>query len=516
MLKWLRSLFSSRRRYEVPPHVAEAYQSMRARFLRIKARYDAAITNDDNRRHWGNADGLSAASANSASVRRRLRNRSRYENDNNGYACGIVRARADDMIGTGPTLQINSPNDALNEQIETAFAKWAKATRFAEKLHCMDMARCRDGEAFALFVNNEALSLPVTLDLHPIEADQIGDPFGEDIPRKLSTGGFRLDGVEYDRWGNPIRYSVLREHPGDLLRSFPMEFDVYNARQVLHWYRMDRPGQLRGVPELTASLPLFAYLRRWTLASLSAAELAASFAALLETDLPPDAETDEPVPFESLEIERGMMTTLPWGTKMHQFKSEHPVGGYGDFKREVLSECGRPVRMPVNVVTGDSSQHNFSSAKLDHFGYRGGLKTDRAFTEINVLDRVYVEFVREAEMVGMIPRADAANLPRSWHLPGWPSMDKDEAKHVTERLSNGTTTLQEEAAADGKDWKDRIRQRGREMGMMAEEGVTQAAAAPQPQEEPQGDEQANEADAPAQAEAASRNGHSRFSTNGAA
>ena len=47
------------------------------RFLR--GRYDAAVTNDDNRRHWANADGLSANAANTPEVRRILRNRARYE-----------------------------------------------------------------------------------------------------------------------------------------------------------------------------------------------------------------------------------------------------------------------------------------------------------------------------------------------------------------------------------------------------------------------------------------------------
>ena len=53
-------------------------------------RYDAAITNDDNRRHWAAADHLSANSANSAAVRRTLRARARYEVANNSYARGIV------------------------------------------------------------------------------------------------------------------------------------------------------------------------------------------------------------------------------------------------------------------------------------------------------------------------------------------------------------------------------------------------------------------------------------------
>ena len=37
----------------------------------------------------------------------------------------------------------------------------------------------------------------------------------------------------------------------------------------------DRPGQARGIPDITPALPLFAQLRRFTLAVLAAAETAA-------------------------------------------------------------------------------------------------------------------------------------------------------------------------------------------------------------------------------------------------
>ena len=52
----------------------------------IRARYDAAATTDANRKHWANADGLSADAAASPEVRRILRNRARYEAANNSYA----------------------------------------------------------------------------------------------------------------------------------------------------------------------------------------------------------------------------------------------------------------------------------------------------------------------------------------------------------------------------------------------------------------------------------------------
>jgi len=49
----------------------------------VRARYDAAVTTNENRRHWRGADGLSANAANSPDIRRILRNRARYEIANN-------------------------------------------------------------------------------------------------------------------------------------------------------------------------------------------------------------------------------------------------------------------------------------------------------------------------------------------------------------------------------------------------------------------------------------------------
>src|SRR5690348_11747409 len=80
----------------------------------LRARYDAAQTNGDNRNHWANADDLSAARANSAGVRHILRRRSRYEIANNSYARGIVTTLANDVVGTGPRLQLLTQYAAAN------------------------------------------------------------------------------------------------------------------------------------------------------------------------------------------------------------------------------------------------------------------------------------------------------------------------------------------------------------------------------------------------------------------
>lgn len=263
------------------------FNALNDRFRQLQAKYDAAQTTDDNRRHWANADGMSAAAANSPAVRKTLRSRSRYEYDNGSYCNGIIRTRADDLVGTGPTLKILSDDETVDQAIEQQFSGWMLATKFAAKLHTMDQARNRDGEAFALLVWNPRLVHPVKLDLKLVEAEQVTDPepppFGQD--RRVNGNQF-VDGIEFDNLGQPIAYHVLREHPGDLAPLVPMPADRIEARFVLHWFRVDRPGQVRGVPELSSALPLFPYLRRWTLATLASAEYAASQSGVLETEGP--------------------------------------------------------------------------------------------------------------------------------------------------------------------------------------------------------------------------------------
>jgi hypothetical protein len=71
-------------------------------------------------------------------------------------------------------------------------------------------------------------------------------------------------------------------------------------------------------------------------------------------------------------------------------------------------------------------------------------------------------------------------------------MDKDEAKNDTERLTNGTATLQEILAEWGIDWKAAIRQRGRELKFMEAEGVPPPGAQqapPAPPTEPETEEE---------------------------
>jgi capsid protein len=279
------------------------------RVTRLAARYDAATTTVDNMRHWSAADGLSASSANSPDVRRTLRNRARYEVANNSYARGMTLTLANDVVGTGPRLQMLTTDANANRIVELEFFAWADAIGLAEKLRTMRLARIVDGESFCLLTSNSRIESPVKLDLRPIEADQITSPgFSLDTAR-------HNDGVHFDGAGNAVAYDLLRHHPGDNAFTTGVEYDSIEADAMIHYFRCDRPGQIRGVPDITPALPLFAQLRRFTLAVLAAAETAADFAGILYTDAPANGEADAAEPFESIELEKRMLLTMPGGWK---------------------------------------------------------------------------------------------------------------------------------------------------------------------------------------------------------
>ena len=77
------------------------------RTANVRASFDLAKTNAHNRRHWANADSLSARAAMSPAVRALVRQRSRYEFDNNSWYSGILRTAANHIIGCAPVRLLN-------------------------------------------------------------------------------------------------------------------------------------------------------------------------------------------------------------------------------------------------------------------------------------------------------------------------------------------------------------------------------------------------------------------------
>jgi len=454
----------------------------------VRGRFDAARTTPDNRKHWANADHLSADAAASPDVRRTLRSRARYEVANNAYARGIVLTLANDVIGTGPRLQMLTDSDQTNRTIEAEFAAWSKDIDLPGKLRTMRQARAQDGEAFALLFNNPELTGPVKLDIRLIEADQVTTP---DLSPVMTDSAGKVDGIVFDEFGNPKEYHVLGEHPGSSGASVGTKYDRIPATSMIHWFRADRPDQSRGLPDILPALPLFAQLRRYTLAVIKAAESAANIAILMKTNVPAGGESAEVEPMTEMEFVPNMAVFTPEGWEPSQIKAEQPATTYDMFKREILNEIARCLNMPYNIAACNSSNYNYASGRLDHQTYYKSISVEQADLESRVLDRILTAWLSEAVRVFGV--GDTADASHQWFWDGHEHVDPaKEANAQATRLASHTTTLATEYARQGKDWETELRQRAREFALMKELGLSTAQAQPKPVQEDQTEENDNE------------------------
>jgi hypothetical protein len=260
---------------------------------------------------------------------------------------------------------------------------------------------------------------------------------------------------------------------------------------------MDRPGQHRGLPEILAALPLYALLRRYTLATLQAAESAADFAIVMKTqsgagDLGQDEIDAEgnvaPTVGEQFPLQSNMVTVLPDGYDISQTKPEQPPTTYPQGKREFVAESGRCQNVPYNVAAGDSSDSSFASGRLDHQVYFRTIDIDRDDCGNKVLERTFAAWLDEAALISdggpggptagdgkpYLPQAlrtvRREELPHTWHWVGHEYGNRQqEANAVLTGLEDGTTTHAIEYAKRDLDWQRAFASAARALGVSLEE-----------------------------------------------
>lgn len=427
-----------------------------ARYATLRATYDAARTSDEFKNYWANADTYDADSANSREVRQTLVSRSRYEIGNNGYADGIAQTKATDLVGRAPNLRMQTGSAGFNRMVELEWFNWCKAVQFRRKFWTMAHAKYGDGEAIAVMRRNPKLKHRIKLDVRLYETEQCQTPF---LP--FGVEGY-IDGIKFDDYGNPEWYDLLKAHPGMVgTLSFAMDPERVPADRVLHWFKMRRPGQHRGVPEACSTLNTGAAARRWREATLAAAETAADFSVFLETAFQPE-QIAAVAPMSSLDIRKRMLTALPNGWKPYQMQAEHPTATYESFHDQLINEQARPANMPKNKAKCDSSQYNYASGRLDHQTYYASLDVERDDANDLVMDPLFdvwfdLAVVTFGWLGGDPERISSAARAHIWDWPKHRVADvESEANALETRLKSGQIGLHQVYSDAGLDLEDEI------------------------------------------------------------
>lgn len=418
----------------------------------LAAKFDLAQTTADNKRHWANADGLSARAAVSPAVRRVVRIRSRYEAENNSWYSGILRTVVNHIIGNGPRLQVLTANNEGNTRLERAFRRWALSVDFADKLRTMTEAYWRDGEVFAMR-SERMKNYPYTLDIRTFEADQVANP----MMGLVYSDPYVDDGVRFDRSTNEISFYIYDHHPGSNVPVSTLGGDWYPATEVLHLFRAERPGQTRGIPRATPALQTLPIMRRQELATLYSAETAANFAMYLKSTSGALDPSASPADFAEIELARNMLTTLPAGWDIGQVEPKQPGPLYEMFQRQALQSFCRCTNMPYTLAAGTGKDANFSSFKGDMKNvWEPEVQVEQSRIEFSVVEPVFRWFLEQAIFVpglldGMPPISE---LEHQWHWPPLPELDAvDSANAAAIRMSTGQSAPTDEHARRGRDWE---------------------------------------------------------------
>ena len=449
-----------------------AKRHQRSTFGGIQARFDNARHTPDTASLFRNVDSFSVNAALDPLTRRTIRDRARYVVANCPYAWGMLDTYATDVIG--PWVTVSFPrggvSEDLRDRVTDAFDAWALKADLWRKLKTMVRAKTTDGEAFATFYTDPTLvdeTNAVTLNIAPIECDRV-ESWTEAIVREDE-----FDGIRFDQYGHPVAYRILKYHPGDYraIRNIKGRAgDWVKAANVIHYFEVLRPEQVRGISDFVSMLEIPAEQKSYRSSVTETAINAASVSGVLSTDQVPECFDDEDAsigkcamevkPNTVFQMQRGALVTMPEGWKIHQLQAQQPTSLYNDFVRALIAEMARCLSMPVNLAMCDSSQHTFASAKIDHTVYGDKIDSIRSTLATKVLDRIFSKWLEEYAVQQRIDeKTQDALLDVEWLFMARRSADvmKDASADNT-RLGNASLSYETLYAKDGKDWKREVRQ----------------------------------------------------------
>ncbi len=197
---------------------------------------------------------------------------------------------------------------------------------------------------------------PLPFQIQVLEPDFLDDKPDGSLP----GGGWIASGIEYDASGNRVAYHLFDEHPGAVSRGFLGRYTSRRvpASEILHIYRQDRPGQMRGVSWFAPVAMSLQDLAGYQDAQLMRQKVAACFAAFRIGFEPKEGGAD---PLSSILPAR--VHDLGPGEDI-KFSSPPPVDGYEDFTRSVMRSIAAGMGLTYESLSTDLKGTNFSNARM--------------------------------------------------------------------------------------------------------------------------------------------------------
>lgn len=346
---------------------------------RLRSRYAMQLFDGQVRKFEGASGGrrnknwnAGAGSANSdiQAAGNRLAYRSRDLGQNNPYARRAFSVIPNNTVGTGIQAQIKPAggnSKRAGVQLKNLWKLWADSTecdldgiKHFGAIQAMVMrAVVESGEVLVRFVRDSTGTV-VPLRLQVLESDYL------DSTREMptDTGGYVLQGIEFDSKNRRVGYWLFDQHPGEVRIMQNIQSKFVPASEVLHIFVQERPGQHRGVPFLASAMNKLHDFGEYEDAQLIRQKIAACFAAFVEDTVEPTPGTG--VTADGLVLERvepGIIEHLSPGQKV-SFGTPPTVENYDEYSRSQLQGIAAGVGVSYEALTGNLRDVNFSSGRM--------------------------------------------------------------------------------------------------------------------------------------------------------
>ena len=448
---------------------------------------------------------------------------------NDGYIHGAVQHHKDSIVGGFYRLN-SKPNfkhlgldevwaEEFQEFVESNFSlasessdNWFDASG---QMTLSEMVRLAVGVSM---MSGESLSTaewvregrrPFKTAIQMIDPIRLSNPYND-----INTQEWRK-GVRFNSQGRPVSYGIRYTMPGDMWNfNDQYRWDIVNARkpwgrkQVLHYFEAYRIGQSRGVSDMVSILKQSKMVGKYQDIVLQNAVLNATYAATIESDLPPlDAFEsigggEDPQQawsknyLESVAAYTGSSKNLHIdgikiphmypGTKLNLQNAGQPGGVGTDYEESLLRHLAAGLGLSYEEFSHDFTKTNYSSARAamgeSHKRLQGRKKAVADKFATDVFRLWFEEQFNAGKFKDVLPR----NAPNyydglngdaytacSWI--GAPRGQIDELKETqaaVQRIAAGLSTYEKESARFGEDFREVFRQRGREQKMISELGLT--------------------------------------------
>lgn len=372
----------------------------------------------------------------------RLRARVRDLERNNVWAKQAIRRVTTNTVGTGINPKID------NKKARKLWKEWAETKKCDYDQHhniyglqkLAMMAIARDGE---VIIRRRRVKGDVPIKLQVQEADVIDS--GRNFV--LQNGGRIVQGVEFDADNQRVAYWLFDTHPNDNLTYTPSR--RIPADDVIHVFEKFRPGQVRGIPWLAATIIRLKDFDEYEDAEIIRQKIASCFTVFVEDANPEAAETNE----DGLSIDRiepGIIEMLPPG-KTVTFAQPPTTANYEGFSKNVLRGSAAGIGISYEALTGDLSNVNFSSGRMGWIEMQRNIEDWQYNMLVPMLcDSIWEWFVMAGMIKGSLPMSLSTAI--TWTPPRREMIDP--SKEIAAQINavrGGLISLQEVHRQNGYD-----------------------------------------------------------------